>query len=87
MWLKLVINYRLKHNLSFTLLCTPTLVTARNRSPDYAHTLAVGDTLTWSCPPNFVFLHDFYAIPEAVLACANDGTADPDEWPECVDRE
>ena len=47
----------------------------------------VGTVVTYACPYDFVFSHDWYARPSVILTCNEEGLFnEPEIWPVCIER-
>ena len=47
----------------------------------------MGTKLSYGCPSEWVFAHNWYQNPKITMTCKDTGEFDPpDEWPLCVDR-
>lgn len=56
--------------------------------PHQSPSVPIGTALTYKCPKDHVFAHDWLHKPEVRLKCLDDGLfVPPDIWPTCIYRE
>lgn len=55
--------------------------------PDQSPSVPIGTEITYKCPQDYVFEHDWLHRPDIRIKCLDDGQfIPPDIWPTCVYR-